>query len=409
MTLPEDKGAAAAQGMLHAWWAARIPDRLALVSPQGDRTYADLNAEINRLSRALRARGLQPGDAIALMCTNRPEFVEVLYAAQRTGLRLTPINWHLTGEEAAYIVENCEAKAFVCSGELGDKVAVAAAAGGPGLVKINTGGYLPGFEMYNTVVADEEGSDIDDPVIGTQMLYTSGTTGRPKGVHRETAAVSTLAMVNFCGYDEDYETSVDAHLLTGPLYHAAPLAFSVAVPLVYGVPLVLMDHWDPVEALRLIERHGITHTHMVPTMFHRLLALPTRGAGALRHLVAALRDPRRRALPGPGEAAPHRVAGAGGGGVLRRHRGPGHARRLRHLAGPSRHRRPAHGPRGWSRWPTTRATTCRRARSAWSSSRRRPPPSSTTTATPRRRPGHSAATTSRSATWATWTTRDSST
>ena len=231
MTVPEDKRAAAAQGMLHAWWAARIPDRLALVTPQGDRTYDDLNAEINRLSRALRARGLQPGDAIALMCTNRPEFLEVLYAAQRIGLRLTPINWHLTGEEAAYIVENCEAKAFVCSGELGDKVAVAAAAGGPGLVRINTGGYLPGFEMYNTVVAAEEGSDIDDPVIGTQMLYTSGTTGRPKGVHRETAAVSALATVNFCGYDEDYENSVDAHLLTGPLYHAAPLAFSVAVPL----------------------------------------------------------------------------------------------------------------------------------------------------------------------------------
>ena len=151
---------------------------------------------------------------------------------------------------------------------------VAAAAGGPGLVKINTGGYLPGFEMYNSVVAAEEGSDIADPVIGTQMLYTSGTTGRPKGVHRESAAVSALATVNFCGYDEDYETSVDAHLLTGPLYHAAPLAFSVAVPLVYGVPLVVMDHWDPVEALRLIEQHGITHTHMVPTMFHRLLALP---------------------------------------------------------------------------------------------------------------------------------------
>ena len=141
------------------------------------------------MSRALRARGLQAGDAIALMCTNEPEFLEVLYAAQRIGLRLTPINWHLTGEEAAYIVENCEAKAFVCSGTLGDKVAVAAAAGGPGLVKINTGGYLPGFEMYNAVVAAEDGSDIDDPVIGTQMLYTSGTTGRPKGVHRQTAAV----------------------------------------------------------------------------------------------------------------------------------------------------------------------------------------------------------------------------
>jgi len=162
--------AAAAQGMLHAWWAERIPDRLALVTPHGDRTYEDLNHDINRLGRALRARGLQAGDSVALMCTNRPEFLEVLYAAQRIGLRLTPINWHLTGDEAAYIVENCEAKAFVCSGELGDKVTVAAAAGGPGLVKINTGGYLPGFEMYNTVVAAEDGADIDDPVIGTQML-----------------------------------------------------------------------------------------------------------------------------------------------------------------------------------------------------------------------------------------------
>jgi long-chain acyl-CoA synthetase len=274
MSLPGDKREAAAQGMLHAWWAARIPDRLAIVTPQGDRTYEDLNADINRVARALRARRLQKGDAIALMCTNRPEFVEVLYAASRIGLRLTPINWHLTGEEAAYIVENCEAKAFVCSADVGEKVTVAAAGGGPGLVKLIVGGYIPGFEMYNAVVAAEDGADIEDPVLGTQMLYTSGTTGRPKGVHREGQAPSALAAVNFCGYDEAYQTSVDAHLLTGPLYHAAPLAFSVAVPFLYGVPIVIMEHWDPVETLRLIEEYGVTHTHMVPTMFHRLLALP---------------------------------------------------------------------------------------------------------------------------------------
>ena len=274
MSLPGDMREAAAQGMLHAWWAARIPDRLAVVTPYGDRTYADLNADINRLARALRARGLQPGDAVALMCANRPEFLEVLYASARIGLRLTPINWHLTGEEAAYIVENCEAKVFVTSADVGEKVTAAAAGGGPGLTKINVGGYIPGFEMYNEFVAEEDGSDIEDPVLGTQMLYTSGTTGRPKGVHREGQAPSALAAVNFCGYDESYQTSVDAHLLTGPLYHAAPLAFSVAVPFLYGVPVVIMDHWDPVETLRLIEQHGITHTHMVPTMFHRLLALP---------------------------------------------------------------------------------------------------------------------------------------
>src|ERR1700731_5120067 len=106
--------------------------------------------------------------------------------------------------------------------------------------------------MYKSVGAAEDGSHIPDPVMGTQMLYTSGTTGRPKGVHRTTAAVSALATVNFCGYDEDWATSVDAHLLTGPLYHAAPLAFSVAVPFLHGVPIVIMDHWDPVEALRLV-------------------------------------------------------------------------------------------------------------------------------------------------------------
>ncbi len=275
MSVPEDMRAAAAQGMLHAWWAKRVPDRLAIASPHGDRSYDDLNASINRMGRALRARGLEAGDAIAVMCTNQPEYLEVLYASQRIGLRFTPINWHLTGPEAAYIVENCEAKAFVCAAGLGEGVVGAAAAGGgPGLVKINTGGYLPGFEMYNSVLAVEDGSDIENPVAGTQMLYTSGTTGRPKGVHRPAAPVSALAAVNFCGYEEDWEHTIDAHLLTGPLYHAAPLAFSVAVPFLYGVPIVVMDHWDPVEALRLIETHGITHTHMVPTMFHRLLALP---------------------------------------------------------------------------------------------------------------------------------------
>ncbi len=274
MSVPDDKGAAAAAGMLHAWWAQRIAERPALISPLGDRTYGELNANVNRLTRALRARGLRPGDAVALMCTNQPEFVEVLYAANRAGLRLTPINWHLTGEEAGYIVENCEAKVFVAAAGLGEHATAAAHAGGTGLVRVAVGSGLPGFENYEDLIAGEDGSDVEDPVAGTQMLYTSGTTGRPKGVHREGAAPSTLATVNFCGYDEAYETSVDAHLVTGPLYHAAPLAFSIAVPFLYGVPIVVMEHWDPVETLRLVEAHGITHTHMVPTMFHRLVALP---------------------------------------------------------------------------------------------------------------------------------------
>jgi len=275
----EDKASANARGMLLSWWAARVPDRPALITAYGDRTFGQLNANANRLARTLRARGLTAGDSIVLMCTNRPEFVEVLLAAQRTGLRLTPINWHLTGEEAGYIVANCEAKAFVAAASLGDKVVTAAtaaaASSSTSLVRLAVGGDLPGFEPYETAIADQDPDDIPDPALGTQMLYTSGTTGRPKGVHREpTAAQSALSAVNLCGYEEDYAHSVDVHLCTGPLYHAAPLAFSLALPLLYGVPIVVMEQWDPAETLRLIEHHGITHTHMVPTMFHRLLALP---------------------------------------------------------------------------------------------------------------------------------------
>jgi long-chain acyl-CoA synthetase len=270
-----EKGEANAQGLLVAWWAAKGPERMALYTSFGDRTFEELNTNINRLARALRSRGLQAGDSVALMCTNRPEFLETLWAAQRSGLRLTPINWHLTGEEAAYIVENCEAKAFVVSADLGvDKVKEVAKGGGDKLVRLTVGGFIPGFEMYNNAISAEDGHDIEDPVPGTQMLYTSGTTGRPKGVHRESAAPSALAVVNFCGYNEDWVNSVDAHLCTGPLYHAAPLAFSIALPLLYGVPIVIMSQWEPSETLRLIQRHGITHTHMVPTMFHRMLALP---------------------------------------------------------------------------------------------------------------------------------------
>jgi long-chain acyl-CoA synthetase len=274
-----EKAEANARGMLVAWWAARIPDRPAIMTAYGDRTFAELNANANRLARALRSRGLRAGDSVALLCTNRPEFIEVVVAAQRTGLRLTPINWHLTGEEAAYIVGNCEAKVLVAAAALGDMAVEAAngAAGGgagTGLVRLAVGGELPGFDSYDKAIAAEDASDIADPTPGTQMLYTSGTTGRPKGVHREVGAQSALAVANICSYDEDPERSTDVHLCTGPLYHAAPLAFSVALPLLYGVPIVIMEQWDPVETLALIARHGITHTHMVPTMFHRLLALP---------------------------------------------------------------------------------------------------------------------------------------
>ncbi|MFC0082482.1 AMP-binding protein, partial [Aciditerrimonas ferrireducens] len=120
------------------------------------------------------------------------------------------------------------------------------------------------------VLAAEDGSDLADPVAGSTMLYTSGTTGRPKGVERPPAAQGSVT-ANLYGYRSD---GSDLHLCTGPLYHAAPLAFSLAAPFAYGVGVVLMERFEPRRTLELIEAERVTHTHMVPTMFHRLLQLP---------------------------------------------------------------------------------------------------------------------------------------
>ena len=108
--------ASADRGMAVAWHARRRPATPALITPAATITYGELNKRANRLARAFRRRGLRRGDAVALLCSNRPEFVEVLLATQRSGLRLTTVNWHLTADEAGYIVDDCEARAFVGQG-----------------------------------------------------------------------------------------------------------------------------------------------------------------------------------------------------------------------------------------------------------------------------------------------------
>ena len=255
---------AAAVGMVLAVHAAEAPERPAITATTGDRTFAELNGRANAVVRALRGRGLQAGSAVALVCANRPEFAEVYFACHRAGFRLTTVNWHLTAGEAAVIVEDCEAEAVVVDARFPEL-----ALPSPG-VRLAVGGPLRGYDDYDAVVDAEDTSDIDDPVLGSTMLYTSGTTGRPKGVHRATPPPNAVATLRLYGY----VPGEDRHLCTGPLYHAAPLAFSLNAPLSAGVGAVLMDGWDAEEALRLIDEHRVTHTHMVPTMFHRLLSLP---------------------------------------------------------------------------------------------------------------------------------------
>ena len=263
--------AAAMAGMGLSYRAQQAPDQMAIVSQAGDRTYAALNARANQVVRALRARGMGVGDSLALICTNRPEFVETWAACNRAGFRLTPVNWHLTAEEAGYIVDDCEAKAVVADARLGDVARGAAEMAPRATIRLATGGAIAGYESYDDAISAESADDIDDPTLGSSMLYTSGTTGRPKGVHRPAAQTAATATINLFGYADD---GTDVELCTGPLYHAAPLSFSLAIPMNFGATVVLMDGWSAEETLRLVQQHKVSHMHMVPTMFHRMLALP---------------------------------------------------------------------------------------------------------------------------------------
>ncbi|MFA5565961.1 MAG: AMP-binding protein [Acidimicrobiia bacterium] len=266
---------AASEGMALAFWAERQPDLPAVISINGDRTFAELNANVNRLSRALRERGVEDGDSMAVMMANRPEFFEAVQTAQRIGMRYTTINWHLTGEEAGYILNDCEAKVFVADARFAGTAAEALTYAPNATMRISVGGEIEGFERLEEVIAGVEGSDIENPSPGVHMLYTSGTTGRPKGVSRErTPDVARDMALLFLEGTAQYKAGESVNLCTGPLYHAAPLYQNLNAPMICGVPVVMMDGWDAEETLRLIDEHKITHTHMVPTMFHRLLSLP---------------------------------------------------------------------------------------------------------------------------------------
>ncbi|MFM7848689.1 MAG: AMP-binding protein [Rubrivivax sp.] len=244
-------------------YARLWPEGIAVVAPQGSRTHAQLHAHANQLSHALLSLGLRPGDALALLCRNRAEFVEVFLAAMRCGLRLTPLNTHLKPEEVRYIVEDCQARVLVVENAL-DAPDLAPAP----VARLVIDGHGP--TGYQQTLQAHDAHDPVTAVAGTLMLYTSGTTGRPKGVFRREPEIIDP---QFEGSFADYRPG-DVALCCGPAYHSAPLLFDIRWPLASGVPIVMLERWDGQEVLSLIQRHRVTHAHMVPTMFQRLLALP---------------------------------------------------------------------------------------------------------------------------------------
>jgi long-chain acyl-CoA synthetase len=252
------------------------PDKPALIMhPSGEvRTYADLDATSNRLAQVLRARGLTTGAHLAVLVQNQPEFFETVWAAHRIGLYVTPINSHLTADEAGYIVADCDAKAIVATANLADAVAQMDRDLAAVSVRISVDGDLPGFERYEDVLAGVTPQPLADEREGGWMLYSSGTTGKPKGIlpplqEGDLGAPSMLTRLlgGMFGFTADV-----VYLSPAPLYHAGPAGWTTGTQRLGGTAVV-MERFDPLELLAAIERYQVTHVQLVPTHMIRLLKL----------------------------------------------------------------------------------------------------------------------------------------
>ncbi|QWF76915.1 acyl-CoA synthetase [Amycolatopsis sp. CA-230715] len=281
--------------------AGESPERIAVVTPEGaEVSYGALAAKANAYARGLRALGLETGDAIVVLQPNGEELLAAYFAAIQSGLYVVVVNWHLVGPEVAYILSDSGAKAFLAHERFAD-VAEAAAeeAGLPASARFAVG-HVEGFRRIEELGAGEGDGRPAERTAGSPMLYTSGTTGRPKGVRRPLTGADPdqvpAASTWFFGIFGLAPGDDHVHLCGSPLYHTAVLNF-VAISIQLGHPAVLMDRWDAEEMLRLIQRYRVTHSHMVPTQFRRLLALPPEVRDA--YDVSSLRSMIHGAAPCP--------------------------------------------------------------------------------------------------------------
>lgn len=251
----------------------RDPERAAIITSTGEiTTFGDLEQKADALAAAFAQAGLEVGDVVALLCRNRPEWMITYEAALRAGVVLLPVNWHLEADDVQYVLTDSGAKALLAESHFADQTDNAPASLA---LRIAIGNPIEGFKNWEDVVASSLPSSPERPR-GTQMIYTSGTTGRPKGVRHDpqpsaSAAAAGAAMVAMFGMNGD---KGDSMLCTAPLYHSGPSRLCLEWPLGAGVTVVLMDRFDPRNALELIDKYAITHAFFVPTMFNRMLAVP---------------------------------------------------------------------------------------------------------------------------------------
>ncbi len=258
--------------------AAAHPDKPAYIMATTGQvvTYAELNDEATRLANLFRAAGLGVGDHIAFCLENHPRFLAIAWGAQYAGLYYTAMSSRLTTDEMRYIINDCEAKAFITSAYKAD-VAAELLDDMPAVeTRLMVDTVIDGYESYEQAIAAQSNEPLPEPrIAGKDMLYSSGTTGRPKGVKAPTPSdpldaptgVTVLGQM-LLGYDENM-----VYLSPAPQYHAAPLRFTMSVQQVGGTAII-MEHFDPEQFLALVEEHRVTHTQVVPTMFIRMLKLP---------------------------------------------------------------------------------------------------------------------------------------
>jgi long-chain acyl-CoA synthetase len=286
----------------YGFWklAAEAPERLSMVDADG-RTYTagELLAWVNRLTHGLRALGLKKGDAIAVIMKNEPAMPALFMAATQAGLYFTPINVNLAAPEMAYILTDSEAKAVLCSEKVADTVRKACEESGIPVASRFVSGKADGFLPLSALTDGQPDVKPGDRSAGAPMTYTSGTTGKPKGVRRPLAPVEpempATMQAMFLGLF-GITPGDGVHLVVSPLYHTAVLNFCTN-HMHLGHTIVLMDKWTPESMLEKTAKYRVTATHMVPTQFRRLLSLPE--SERSKHDLSSMRQAIHSAAPCP--------------------------------------------------------------------------------------------------------------
>lgn len=254
--------------------AASDPDRLAvIVDGGGTTTYGELAETANRLSHGMRAQGMTAGSVLALVLSNRPEFIALQLAAHQIGLFIVPVNRHLTAPEASYILGDCGADLVVADAKTAGMVAEAAELAGISPDILFGIGADTGLRAFADLLGDS--APPEDRVAGALLFYSSGTTGRPKGIRHPMSGLSPEAeQARMAESARAMSVTRDGvYLSVGPLYHAAPNQ-NMMMALQLGHTVVVSSGFDPEHALELIQRYSVTATFLVPTMMHRLLTVP---------------------------------------------------------------------------------------------------------------------------------------